>query len=1578
MQRDESSDAQVTIPIPQATDAPRGDRGADERGAQSPFPIVGIGASAGGLEAFTQFLGHLPDQTGMAFVLVQHLDPRDESRLTELLSRATRMPVMEGTQGLEVQPDSVYIIPPNTNMAIAQGALQMTPRGEGHTQLPIDHFLRALAQAQQAQAIGVVLSGTGSDGTLGLSEIKAVGGITCAQEPESARHGGMPQSAIDARAVDFVLPAEKIAERLGAIGAHPYLAPSHPQEPPETEVQFKRILGAVRSATGVGFSLYRDTTLRRRIMRRMALHGEPSLAGYAGRLETDGGEVEALYRDLLINVTSFFRDPDLFETLKESVFPQIIKAKSLTAPLRLWVPGCSTGQEAYSPAIALREFFDDKPVRPPIQIFATDLSDAQALERARTGLYPESIEAEVSPERLRRFFKKEDHLYRIDRSIREACVFANQNITADPPFLHVDLISCRNVLIYMAPALQKRVLPSFHYALNIPGFLVLGSAETVGELNELFEVVDKAHKIYTKKVTGNRPLLPFSVENPKTMAAAGHRCGPPGAAPADFKREADRLLLGRYASPGVLVNEHFDILQFRGRTGPYLEAPPGEPTWNLLKLARQDLFLELRSALTEAKERHQAASREGVRVRDGQGAREVTIAVLPVQPESAAASCYLVLFNKRAPLAAGGPRAAPPSASPGEPPTPPAGWLGHWLRRPRAAQPALPNGREEAPALQREHATLRQELAATREYLQSLIEQQDAANEELRSANEEILSSNEELQSTNEELEMAKEDLQSTNEELETVNDQLRLRNLELNQTTNDLTNLLTSTTIPVLMVGLDLRIRRLTPPARKIMNLLPCDLGRPIGDLKANLDMPNLEALIGEVIEEVQIREREMRDRDGRWYSLRVHPYRTADNQIDGAVVVLVDIDRLKRSEQAAAHLAAIVTASDDAIISKDLDGVITSWNEGAKRLFGYAAEEAIGKPVALLIPADRVDEEPGILERIRRDEAIDHYETVRQRKDGSLLDISLTVSPIRDAAGRIIGAAKIARDITERKRAEAALHASEERLSLAVHGTGMATWDVDLKIGAALWSDTHFRILGYDPIPGGKASLEMWQSRLHPDDRKRVLRALEQARNERSLYAPQHRIIRADNGEERWLSAFGRFAYDEAGEATRFLGVMYDVTDSRQAEKLGYQATHDPLTGLINRGEFERRLQRVLGTAEAQDPHALLYLDLDQFKLVNDTAGHRAGDELLRQLAAVLEAKTRKRDTLARLGGDEFGVLLEHCAPEQALRIARGLVQAVQEFDFVWEAKRFTLGVSIGLVSIPEGGETLPEVLSAADRACYAAKDKGRNRVHVYTASDEELAQRKGEMQWIPRLHQALAQDRFRLYAQPIRALGEHGGDGEYQEVLLRLADDEKGVLLPGAFIPAAERYQQMQALDRWVVQMALANLGARADSTRLAINVSGQSLGDAGFLDYVTEQLEGSGAGPAQICFEITETSVITDLKHALNFIHALKQRGCRFALDDFGSGLSSFAYLKTLPVDYLKIDGRFVQDITEDRFDLAIVRAIQQVARVLGIKTIAESVETESILERLRAIGVDYAQGHAIATPQPLQLSSAVGL
>ncbi|MGZ8453961.1 MAG: chemotaxis protein CheB [Candidatus Binatia bacterium] len=875
------NDPASAFPVPEMHD-----KGAvtDADNGNGSFPIVAIGASAGGLEAYQQLLTHLPDDTGMGFVLIQHLEPHHESRLADILARSTPMPVSEAAQGQKVESNHVYIIAPNVNLAIVEGRLQVSPRAETRgLHLPIDFFFRSLAVDQRTYAVGIVLSGTGSDGAQGVCEIKAMGGITFAQDERSAKFSGMPHSAAESGCVDLIVEPQEIGRRLAHIRAHPYYLNLVSQPPPildihdDTETQYRKVLTQVHAVTGVDFRMYRDTTIKRRIMRRMALHTQESLVNYVERLEHDRDEVKALYHDLLINVTSFFRDPALFDALKERVYPAIIDGKPPLATIRVWIPGCSTGQEAYSIAISLLEYFDDKPSRPPIQIFATDISEPTSLDKARAGIYPDSIEAEVGPERLRRFFQREDHVYRVDKSLRDLCVFARQNLTLDPPFSHVDLVSCRNVLIYLSPTLQKRVLPTFHYALNSPGFLVLGSSESIGDNIDLFEVTDRTNKIYAKRPTANRSFMNFAADN---FRHTGHftekRSLAPASTPLDFNREVDRLLLGRYAPPGVLVNDNLDILQFRGRTGQYLELPSGEPTTNLLKMAREGLFLELRSAIEEARKQHRSVRRQGVRLRvnwDSGDGRSIDLEVVPVRPPGSHETCFLILFHDT-------PASDRAADSHGE------------ARQP-LSQPSLI---EE----EREVGQLRRELVAIKEYLQSLLEQQDAANEELRSANEETLSSNEELQSTNEELETAKEELQSTNEELTTVNEQLQTRNLELNEANNDLTNLLASMAIPMVMVGSDLRIRRYTEAACRSINLRPTDIGRPLSDLKTNLGIADLDDLIREVIDQAQVREREVRDADGRWHRLRIHPYRTANHKIEGAVILLIDIDDIKKSAEA------------------------------------------------------------------------------------------------------------------------------------------------------------------------------------------------------------------------------------------------------------------------------------------------------------------------------------------------------------------------------------------------------------------------------------------------------------------------------------------------------------------------------------------------------------------------------------------------------------------------------------------------------------------------------------------------------
>jgi two-component system CheB/CheR fusion protein len=723
------------------------------------FSVVGIGASAGGLEAFTLLLRALPDQTGAGFVLIQHLDPTHESMLTELLSKATSMPVSEAKEDMEVERNHVYVIPPNQNMAISDGTLKLTPRIETRGQaMPIDHFLRSLAEDQGSAAIGVILSGMGSDGTLGLAAIKAEGGITFAQDEKSAKYDGMPRSAIAAGCVDSVLPPAGIAAELARIGSHPYVTKPKTSEElvPEGEVGLGNIFALVQNATGVDFTNYRRTTINRRIARRMLLHKIDKTEDYVGLLRENLAEVRALYHDMLINVTSFFRNPEAFEILKQTVFPDIVKGKSPEMPIRIWAPGCSSGEETYSLAISLLEFLGDNITSTPIQFFGTDLSDT-GIEKARVGIYPENIQADVTPERLRRFFVKTANGYQISKTIRDMCVFARQNIFIDPPFSQLDLISCRNLLIYLEPVLQRNVLPILHYALKPNGFLMLGASEGIGTFAHLFGTVEKKQKIFAKKATAARPPLEFPVgsfagkDTNKGIGKRGRSADEHGRNAMEVQKEADGVVLSEYAPAGVVINDDLEVLQFRGKTGTYLEPAPGSASLALLKMARPGLLCDLRVAIDKAKKENGPVTREDVQITSEDQVRNITLKVIPLKSPHLRERNLLVLFEERA------------------------------GRKPVKTE-GIAGGKSEQEGETPQVTLFKKELAATKEYLQSLIEAGQEANEELQSANEEILSSNEELQSTNEELETAKEELQSTNEELHTLNEELRNRNFELGQ----------------------------------------------------------------------------------------------------------------------------------------------------------------------------------------------------------------------------------------------------------------------------------------------------------------------------------------------------------------------------------------------------------------------------------------------------------------------------------------------------------------------------------------------------------------------------------------------------------------------------------------------------------------------------------------------------------------------------------------------------------------------------------------------------------------------------
>ncbi len=838
--------------------SPASETNSVESAPASPFCTVGIGASAGGLEAFTALFKALQPNLGMAYILVPHLDPQRESSLPQILSRATIMPVVQIENGTRVQPDHVYVIPPNCELAIVGAHLITTQRDQTRpVHASIDIFFRSLAADQGPNAIGIVLSGTASDGTIGLTAIKAEGGITFAQDTRSAKYDGMPASAIAAGCVDFVLPPEEIAEELARIRSHPYVAGAAPKpledEEKSSDPLMAQVFRLLRRATRVDFSEYKPPTIGRRIARRMVLHKIEELADYVALLHRDRNEVNALYQDLLINVTSFFRNPDAFDALKQAVYPELLKSRpSASGPIRIWVPGCSTGEEAYSHAISLVEFLDEHRTEVPIQIFGTDLSE-KAIQRARAAVYKESIEADLSPVRLRRFFHKSDGGYQISKTIRDLCIFSTQNVFNDPPFSRMDLVSCRNVMIYLGQSLQKRVIPTFHYALNPGGFLMIGNTEgLLGAGSDLFDMIEKKQKIYRKKPAANPIAFGFAMGHPDHD---GHLPESPSPSsknadllkvPLELQREADRLLLTRYAPPAVVINEQMEILQSRGSTGTFLELAPGKASLNLLKMARDGLLFELQGAIEEAKSSGLEAERPNLRVHSDGVEHTVTVRVVPFRTPVQEKHSLLIIF---------------------EPVN-----LTEQVLATRHAEPFIGPPTE----IDKEIARLKQELAATREYMQSIIEMQEASNEE--------------LQSTNEELQTSKEELESANEELHTVNEEMQHRNDLLNQLNNDLTNLLNSINLPMLMVSADLSVRRFTPQATAILGLVPSDIGRPIPRLRLKVDTRLLEQSMLDVMREVQPKNQQVQDDQGNWFSMRITPYRTLDNRIDGVVLTIVD----------------------------------------------------------------------------------------------------------------------------------------------------------------------------------------------------------------------------------------------------------------------------------------------------------------------------------------------------------------------------------------------------------------------------------------------------------------------------------------------------------------------------------------------------------------------------------------------------------------------------------------------------------------------------------------------------------------
>ncbi len=898
-----------------------------------PYPVVAIGASAGGLQAFREMLDQLSPETGMSFVLVSHLAPNHESQIVSLLQRHTKMVVVPIEEGQQPRPNQVHVLLPNQLVQLQGGTFRLQQRDpKDRSPATINLFFRSVAEDQKNFSAGVVLSGGDGDGAEGLKTIKGEGGFALVQSPESATQSSMPRSAIKADHVDVILPPHGLALELERI-AHEFAKPElrtleHGHGTEGDDPAFQRILQLLRNQSGLEFRLYKPETIRRRMARRMVLLRIENLNDYHRFLQARSDEIRALQEDILINVTRFFRDTDFWEALQTRVLPALLENRPAGKPVRIWCAGCSTGEEAYSLAIAVLEHISNNNLDTPVQVFGTDASE-RSIEKARTAVYPDTIATDLSPERLRRFFMKIDSGYQVSKRVRDLCIFARQNLCNDPPFSHMDIVSCRNVMIYFNPVLQRQIMSTFHYSLDPGSYMLLGMSEGLRDYGDAFATADRKHKIYTKVGGSLSPGLatPREYRFSRTHPASRIPLNDDGELwpEADLQRAADHIVLARFGPPALVVDEGMIVVQSRGQTSPLIQLSPGAVSWHLGRVLRVDIVSDVQKAVQRAIDENSPVSATITTFGGDQGLRNFQIDVLPITNTGVRSRCFLVLFQT-------------PADSDGG-----------------AAPKALPLPEVSENEKDRLIVQLRNDLNGTRFHLQTLVEERDARNQELVSANEEIQSANEELQSTNEELETTKEELQSTNEELQTVNDELQQRNTALEQTGNDLRNLLNSVSIPLLMLTSDLHIRQFTPPMQKLISVLPSDIGRPLSDIRLQLSIDNLEPLLRQVLDTLGTHESEVKDRDGRWYLLRIRPYRTSDNRIEGLVVVLVDIDQLRSSQQglmeARDFSRSVVESVPVPVVVLDRDCTIRTVNTAFRDLAQMRASELTGRSLPELM---------------------------------------------------------------------------------------------------------------------------------------------------------------------------------------------------------------------------------------------------------------------------------------------------------------------------------------------------------------------------------------------------------------------------------------------------------------------------------------------------------------------------------------------------------------------------------------------------------------------------------------------------
>jgi len=1465
--------------------------------------IVGIGASAGGLEAITQLIGRLKPDLPCAYVVLQHLSPSYRSMMVEILARETPLLVKEAAQGEAPRAGTIYVVPANHNAIYKDGRIQLvTAPPEVVPKPSINQFFISLAAEEGDAAIGIVLSGTGSDGVAGLRAIQAAGGSTFAQKPETAKYDGMPRAAIEAGVADYVLAPEEIAARL------PQLIELGPGETAEHQPPdlLERLFAKLREKLHYDFSGYKIGTLMRRIRRREIATGNPDLESYLNWIDAHPQEIDLLARDILISVTAFFRDREAFEVLRRAIH-ELVGRKPPGSEIRVWVAGCASGEEAYSIAMLFANALGDRLPLYRVQIFATDIDD-EALNVARRGIYPAAALSEISPDQLERYFHPVDHAYEVDKHLRDMIVFARHNLVSDPPFLRLDLVSCRNVLIYFDAPLQAKTLQTFHFGLVKDGYLFLGRSESTAQAEQLFSPVDRRERLFRKQ--GDSLAILPEAPSPSPLKSPAQR----------RERRVEALLealAAHFSLAAALTDIDGNILYSAGVTERYLQFPSGAARLALSDAVAPALRGELLSLLHRC--RQSGKTQRGRRRKYGKEYLRIVVGPAP----EAVGQLLFVLFI---------PENLKVEESTTEPP-------GAEVRE------------------------IEDELVATREHLQTLVEELATANEEMQALNEEAQASNEELQATNEELEAANEELQATNEELVSLNEELNVKTQELAQLAEEYAHLYDALQFPILVFDRGLQLRRFNAPAMRRFDLRQTAIRQHVSRLKLLEGQVDLERLLGRSLAHAD-REEVTLTIEGRTLRLSIVPGLDKTGEVSTLVVTLIDITDVVRAQaelaESQARLTALMENTMVIFALRDIQGRFLYANRRFRDYFGIGDVELAGRTLFDLLPQPlaaelwRCD-----LEALAGSAPVEkvHLET----KDGARRWFRSVHQALRDGGGQPSAFIVEAEDITKERLAEEQMRIAARVFDQA--GEAIVVTDAAGTIQTV--NAAFVRITGYTAaeaigqkttlLKSGRHSAEFYQAMWH-------------AINETGFW--QGEIWnRRKNGEiyPEWLTI--NRILDAEGNVEHYVAVFSDITQIKDSQrKAEYLATHDPLTGLPNRALFHDRLRHALAQARRSKRRvALLFVDLDNFKTINDTLGHEIGDELLRQASQRLREEVRDIDTVARLGGDEFTVVLSDCTPEAAEVIARRIVDNLSA-SFEIAGRKLFVTASIGIAFYPEDGSDSSALIRSADASMYRAKELGKNRVEFFKPDLQVKLMKRAAIE--SALREAIRAGRLRLVFQPkYRIGGKRVLAGA--EALLRWRDPQLGDVSPGEFIPIAEAsgliVDLSKAVEDLLVKQIVAWQALKLPVPTIAFNVSPRMLRESDFAPRLAEKLAAAHLRPDCVQVEITEGALLENSSVVTANLEALHAQGIRIAVDDFGTGYSSLSYLKRLPLAVLKIDKSFVDGLGLDHEDEAIARAVLGLAKALELETVAEGVESAVQMAWLEAHGCDIVQGYLLSRP-----------